>query len=67
MADDYKSAALLQRAEEGASNAVFPQRIPSHVKPVMRDADSKNWEPSDRPSSAARNAQARDEEYEGLI
>ena len=67
MADDYKSAALLQRAEEGESNAVFPQRIPSHVKPVMRNADSKKWEPSNRPRSAARDAQTRDEEYEGLV
>ena len=67
MADDYRSAALLQRAEEGESNAVFPQRIPSHVKPVMRDADSKNWEPNDRPRGAARDAQNRDQEYEGLV
>lgn len=67
MADDYRSAALLQRAEEGESNAVFPQRIPSHVKPVMRDAESKNWEPNDRPRSAARDAQNREQEYEGLV
>lgn len=67
VADDYKSAGLLQQAEEGESNAVYPQRIPSHVKPVMRDAKSKNWEPSDRPRSAARDAQSRDEEYEGLV
>ena len=67
VADDYKSAALLQRAEEGDSNALYPQRIPSHAKPVMRDADSKNWGPSDRPRSAARDAQTRDEEYEGLV
>lgn len=66
MADDYKSAALLQRAEEGDSNAVYP-RIPSHVKPVMRDADSKTWDPQDRPRSAARDAQKRDEEYEGFV
>lgn len=67
MADDYKSAALLQRAEEGDSNAVFPQRNPSHVKPVMRDANSKSWEASDRLRIAATNAQTRDEEYEGLV
>lgn len=67
VADDYKSAALLQRAEEGDSNAVHPQRIPSHVKPVMRDADSKNWEPKDRPGTGAKDARAGDDEYEGLV
>ena len=67
VADDYKSAALLQRAEEGESNAVHPQRIPSHVKPVMRDADSKNWQPKDRPWTAGQGARAWDAEYEGLV
>lgn len=66
-ADDYKSAGLLQRAEEGNSNAVYPLRISSHAKPVMRDADSKNWASTDRPGNAARNAHTGDEEYEGLI
>ncbi len=66
VADDYKSAALLQRAEEGDSNAVYPQRIPSHAKPVMRDAGSKNWATTDRLGNAARDAHTGDEEYEGL-
>ncbi|KAL3142179.1 hypothetical protein ABBQ38_002532 [Trebouxia sp. C0009 RCD-2024] len=67
VADDYKSAALLQRAEEGDSNAVYPQRIPSHAKPVMRDANSKNWAAKDRRGSASKDAYTGDEEYAGLV
>lgn len=69
VADDYKSAALLSRAEEGESNALHPHRIPSHVKPVMRDADSKNWRPEDRPAGAIAAKQAGDvnSEYEALV
>ena len=65
VADDYKSAALLSRAEEGDSNALHPQRIPSHASPVVRDADSRNWARTDRPGSAV--AAKRAGEYEGLV
>lgn len=67
MADDYKSAALLSRAEEGS--VLHPQRVHSRARPVMRDADSTNWGPTDRPDDAipARQAGGADFEYEGLV
>ncbi|DBA96950.1 hypothetical protein WJX77_001292 [Trebouxia sp. C0004] len=68
-ADDYKSAALLSRAEEGESSVLHPQRVQSRARPVMRDADSKNWGPTDRPNDAtpAKQAGGADSEYEGLL
>ena len=65
VADDYKSAALLARAEEGDSNAVQPSRIPSHANPILRDADSKNWQPSRR--TDASSAGQTNPAYEGLV
>ena len=69
VADDYKSAALLSRAEEGDSSVLHPQRVHSRARPVMRDADSKNWGPTDRPDDAipAKQAGGADSEYEGLV
>ncbi len=69
VADDYKSAALLSRAEEGDSSVMHPQRVHSRARPVMRDADSKNWGPTDRPDDAipAKQAGGAVSEYEGLV
>ena len=65
VADDYKSAGLLSRAEEGDSSAVQPSRIPSHANPILRDADSKNWQPHRR-TEADLVGQANPA-YEGLV
>ncbi|KAL0023910.1 hypothetical protein WJX79_010088 [Trebouxia sp. C0005] len=69
VADDYKSAAMLSRAEEGNSSVLHPQRVHSRARPVMRDVDSKNWGPTDRPDDAipAKQAGGTDSEYAGLV
>lgn len=66
VADDYKSASLLTRAEEGDSTALHPQRTHSHARPIMRDAGSKSWAPRDRPGGATQ-AGVAESEYEGLV
>ena len=66
VADDYKTAALLTRAEEGDSTALHPQRTHSHARPIMRDAGSKSWAPRDRPGDA-RQAGVADSDYEDLV